>query len=170
MLPPRRTRPQAGTRRHKFSFENRRGACYSFTRKTTPTQRAVTKMKDHEVTHEEARDSRRESRRRFAKSAAAAVVAAPLARALAARAQTPPAKEPAAPPNPQPSPSPQQQQPPSPLALAYAEVARLRFGDKLGEEELVRVRRGIGNKIRTAEALGKFKLQNSDEPDFVFGA
>ena len=127
-------------------------------------------MKDHEVTHEEARDSRRESRRRFAKSAAAAVVAAPLAHALVARAQTPPAtKEPVAPPNPQPSPSPQPQQP-SPLALAYAEVARLRFGDKLNEEELTRLRRGIGGKLRSADALRNAKLKNSDEPDFVFSA
>jgi hypothetical protein len=127
-------------------------------------------MKDHVATHEKARDSRRESRRRFAKSVAAAVVAAPLAHALVAHAQTPPAtKEPVAPPNPQPSPSPQQQQP-SPLSLAYAEVARLRFGDKINDEELVRVRRGIGNKLRSADALRKVELHNSDEPDFVFSA
>jgi pyruvate/2-oxoglutarate dehydrogenase complex dihydrolipoamide acyltransferase (E2) component len=128
-------------------------------------------MKVNEVTHEEARDPRRESRRRFTKSVAAAVALAPLAHSFAARAQTPPAtKEPAAPPNPQPSPSPQQPQPPSPLALAYAEVARLRFGDKINDEELVRVRRGIGNKLRTADALRNAKLKNSDEPDFVFSA
>jgi hypothetical protein len=127
-------------------------------------------MTENEATHAEARDSRRESRRRFAKSVAAAVIAAPLAHSLVARAQTPPAtKEPAAPPNPQPSPSPQQQQP-SPLALAYAEVARLRFGDKLNEEELVRLRRSMEGKVRTAERLRAFKLQNSDEPDFVFSA
>ncbi|MCA1631681.1 MAG: hypothetical protein LC785_09070 [Acidobacteria bacterium] len=127
-------------------------------------------MKVNEATHEKARDSRRESRRRFAKTVAAALVAAPLAHSLAARAQTPPAtKEPAAPPNPQPSPSPQQQ-PPSPLALAYAEVARARFGDKLNDEEMTRVTRGIGGKLRTADALRKVKLQNSDEPDFVFSA
>ena len=128
-------------------------------------------MKLQEAPHEKTRDSRRESRRRFAKSVAAAVVAAPLAHAILARAQTPPAtKEPVAPPNPQPSPSPQQQQPPSPLALAYAEVARLRFGDKLGDEELVRLRRGIGGKLRSADALGRVKLKNSDEPDFIFEA
>jgi hypothetical protein len=127
-------------------------------------------MKDHAATHEKARDSRRESRRRFTKSVAAALVAAPLAPALVARAQTRPAtKEPVAPPNPQPSPSPQQQQP-SPLSLAYAEVARLRFGDKINDEELVRVRRGIGNKLRSADALRKVELHNSDEPDFVFSA
>jgi hypothetical protein len=127
-------------------------------------------MKVNEATHEKARERRRESRRRFAKSVAAAVVAAPLAHALVARAQTPPAtKEPVAPPNPQPSPSPTPQQP-SPLALAYAEVARLRFGDKINDEEMVRVRRGIGNKLRTADALRNAKLKNSDEPDFVFSA
>ncbi|HVG31033.1 MAG TPA: hypothetical protein VM864_15085 [Pyrinomonadaceae bacterium] len=127
-------------------------------------------MKDQEATHEKSRDSRHESRRRFARSVAAAVIAAPLAPALLASAQTPPAtKEPAAPPNPQPSPSPQPPQP-SPLALAYAEVARLRFGDKLGDEDLTRVRRGVGNKLRTADALRGVKLKNSDEPDFVFSA
>ena len=109
------------------------------------------------------------SRRRFAKTAAAALVAAPLARA--AVAQTPPAtKEATAPPNPQPSPSPQQPPPTSPLALAYAEVARLRFGEKLSEEELTRLRRDIGGNLRSADALRAVKLKNSDEPDFVFSA
>jgi hypothetical protein len=123
-------------------------------------------MKDHEATHEQARDSRR----RFAKSVAAAVVAAPLAHSLAARAQTPPAKEPPAPPNPQPSPSPQQQQQPSPLALAYAEVARLRFGDHLKPDEIESLKRDMEGNVRVANRMRAFKLQNSDEPDFVFGA
>jgi hypothetical protein len=129
-------------------------------------------MKEQEATHEKARDSRRESRRRFAKSVAAAVALAPLAPALLVSAQTPPAtKEPVAPPNPQPSPSPPRTpQPPSPLAEAYGEVARVRFGDKLSAEELARVKRSMGNKLRSANTLRDFKLHNSDEPDFVFSA
>lgn len=127
-------------------------------------------MKDQEATNEKARDSRRESRRRFAKSVAAAVVAAPLAHSLVARAQTPPTKEPAAPPNPQPSPSPQQQPQPSPLALAYAEVARLRFGDHIKPEDVERIKRDMQDNVRTADRLRASKLKNSDEPDFVFSA
>jgi hypothetical protein len=125
-----------------------------------------------DVTTDARRDDRRASRRRFTKTIAAAAAFAPLAPALLASAQTPPAaREPVAPPNPQPSPSPQRTpQPPSPLAEAYGEVARLRFGDKMSTDELTRVKRSITGKLRTAEALRGFKLQNSDEPDFVFSA
>ena len=112
------------------------------------------------------------SRRRFARTVAAALVAAPLAR-VASQAQTPPAaKEPVAPPNPQPTPSPQPQQPPrpSPLAEAYTEAARLRFGDKLSAEQLTRLKRDMEGNVRTAERLRAYKLKNADEPDFVFSA
>ena len=114
----------------------------------------------------------RTSRRRFTKTLAAAVIAAP-AVASAARAQTPPkAAEPKAPPNPQPSPTPSPQGPPkpSPLAEAYAEAARLRFGEHLSPEQLESVKRDLEGNVRTAERLRGFKLQNSDEPDFVFNA
>jgi hypothetical protein len=115
----------------------------------------------------------RASRRRFAKTLAAAALAAPAA--LAARAQTPPAtREPAAPPNPQPSPTPapQQQGPPrpSPLAEAYGEVARLRFGGRLSPEQMQAVKRDLEGNVRTAERLRAFKLRNADEPDFAFEA
>jgi hypothetical protein len=114
------------------------------------------------------------SRRRFTKTLAAAVIAAPAAAAIA-RAQTSPApKEPKAPPNPQPTPTPAQtpQGPPkpSPLAEAYAEAARLRFGEHLTPEQLEAVKRDLEGNVRTAERLRGFKLQNSDEPDFVFNA
>ena len=118
---------------------------------------------------------RRASRRRFARTLAAAALAAPAA-ALAARAQTPPAtKEPVAPPNPQPTPTPAPQQPqgpprPSPLAEAYGEVARLRFGEKLTPEQTQAVKRDLEGNVRTAERLRAFKLKNSDEPDFAFEA
>lgn len=134
-------------------------------------------MRDQDHTHDDARadreatnDARRTSRRTFTKTVAAAVALAPLA-AVASRAQTPPkTAEPVAPPKPQPSPSPQQPQPPSPLALALAEVARIRFGDKINEEEMTRLKRSLQGKVRTADALRNAKLQNSDEPDFVFSA
>ncbi|HVF57593.1 MAG TPA: hypothetical protein VM934_15665 [Pyrinomonadaceae bacterium] len=121
--------------------------------------------------------NRRAARRKFTKAATAALVAAPFVSAASAansaRAQTAAPKEPKAPPNPQPTPAPaasQQQQKPSPLATAYAEVARVRFGEQTTAEELERVARDLEGNVRTAERLRAFKLQNSDEPDFVFAA
>jgi len=112
---------------------------------------------------------RSDSRRRFTKTLAAAVAAGA---AVNVNAQTPPAnKEPKAPPDPQPTPA-QQQQPakPSPVADAYAEVARARFGEKLSAEQFEAVRRDLEGNVRAGEALRAYALQNSDEPDFVFGA
>ena len=122
-------------------------------------------MKESDRTH--APDA---SRRRFAQAVAAALVAAPLAR-VTAQAQ-PPAREPVAPPNPQPTPaaSPQLPPRPSPLAEAYTEAARLRFGDKLDAEQLTRLKRDMEGNVRTAERLRAYKLKNADEPDFIFSA
>ena len=110
-------------------------------------------------------------RRGFTKTLAAAVIAAPVA-AAASRAQTPPAREPKAPPNPQPTPTPAQQQPPrpSPAAEAYTEVARARFGEHLTAEDLTRLKRELEGNVRTADRLRASKLRNSDEPDFIFFA
>lgn len=112
----------------------------------------------------------RGSRREFTK-AAALLAAAPLA-LTAAKAQTPvPAREPKAPPNPQPTPAaPQQPAPPSPVAAAYAEVARARFGEQVTPEELARIRRDLEGNVRAADRLRAHKLANADEPDFVFKA
>ena len=108
----------------------------------------------------------RTSRRQFTKTIAAAIASAPLV-ASRLSAQTPPAtKQAPAPPNPQPTPPPQAA--PSPVAEAYAEVARLRFGEKLGAEELARMKRDIEGNVRTAERLRASKLKNADEPDFIF--
>ena len=126
------------------------------------------KREDEDASKREDEDAARlPSRRRFTKTLAAVVVAAPV---IAARAQTPPAsKEPKAPPNPQPTP---QQEPPkpSPVAAAYAEVARARFGDQLSAEQFEVVKRGLEGNVRTADRLRSFKLKNSDEPDFAFTA
>jgi anaerobic selenocysteine-containing dehydrogenase len=106
------------------------------------------------------------SRRQFAKSIAATLVAAPLAARLA-KAQTPTKKEAVAPPSPQPSPTPQK---PSPLAEAYAEVARVRFGEKWTPEQLEQVRKDLNGNVNSAARLRSVKLKNGDEPDFIFSA
>ncbi|MDT5295607.1 MAG: hypothetical protein QOJ76_2487 [Acidobacteriota bacterium] len=131
------------------------------------SERRTTPEKDEEARAEAAP---RTSRRRFAKTLAAAVIAAP-ALTSGARAQTPPAsKEPKAPPNPQPTPQAPAAPKPSPLAEAYSEVARVRFGERLNPEQFESVKRDLEGNVRVADRLRAFKLQNSDEPDFVFGA
>ena len=116
-----------------------------------------------------ARTHARTSRRQFTKSIAATVLVAPLL-AKTTDAQTPPAatKQAPAPPNPQPTPANATQNAPSPVGEAYAEVVRLRFGEKLSADELARVKRDIEGNVRTAERLRASKLKNSDEPDFIF--
>ncbi|MBA2731761.1 MAG: hypothetical protein H0U54_02595 [Acidobacteria bacterium] len=113
--------------------------------------------------------SKQTSRRQFAKSVATTLMAAPLAASLV-KAQTPTKpKEATAPPNPQPVPTPQQ---PSPLTEAYAEVARVRFGEKLTPEQLEQIKKdlnGYVGKDGTADRLRAIKLKNGDEPDFIFG-
>ena len=110
-------------------------------------------------------DSQKTSRRQFARSVATTLVAAPLAAQLL-KAQTPTKpKEAVAPPTPQPSPTPQK---PSPLAEAYAEVARVRFGEKWTPEQLEQVRKDLDGNVRTADRLRAVKLKNGDEPDFTF--
>ena len=122
---------------------------------------------------DEAGSAGQTSRRRFTKAVAAALVTAPIASAVKADAQTPPApREPKAPPNPLPNPAPQQPQPqkPSPVAEAYAEVARLRFGQQTTPQEFDRLKRDLEGHVRAADRLRAFKLQNGDEPDFIFSA
>lgn len=111
-------------------------------------------------------EKKKTSRRGFTKSVAAALAAAPVALTNAI-AQQRPAEVKAPPTPPQP---PQQQQPPSPVAEAYAAVARERFGAHLSAEEFARVKRDLGGNVRAADALAKSKLTNADEPDFVFEA
>ena len=75
-------------------------------------------------------------------------------------AQTP---SPAASPTPSPTPA-----PPSPLAEAYVEVTRVRFGKHLEDSQWDRVKRDLEGNVRTADRLRDSKLKNSDEPDFTF--
>ncbi len=110
------------------------------------------------------------SRRAFTKSVAATLLSAPIITSLA-NAQTPPANksQSAAPPNPLPSPTPAAQKP-SPVAEAYAEVARARFGDKVTPEQLEQIKKDLDGNVRTADRLRSVNLQNGDEPDFIFSA
>jgi hypothetical protein len=94
-------------------------------------------------------------------------VAAPLASRLAKAQKPADKKEAPAPPNPQAA---QQSQTPSPVAEAYAEVARVRFGDRLTKEQFEQVKKDLQANIQAAERLSAVKLKNEDEPDFVFNA
>ena len=125
-------------------------------------------MKSEQSIHDA---SERPTRRRFAKAIfAATVAAAPLASAPSLDAQTPTArKQSPAPPNPQ-SPPASAPPKPSPLVEAYVAVVRARFGEHVAPEEFVRIRQDIEGNVRAAERLAAFKLQNADEPDFVFSA
>ncbi len=129
----------------------------------------MTRSKEPLATHS---PDEKTSRRRFTKTLTTAIVAAPLAIQVAgAQTRNPTTKEPSAPPNPQPSPSPAQNAPkPSPLAEAYAEVARVRFGEGLTDDEFARVKDDLAGNVRVAERLRLSKLKNADEPDFVFSA
>ncbi len=115
------------------------------------------------------------SRRRFNKTVAATAIfaAAPLASSVA-RAQTTPGtlKETPAPPKPQTTPATTAAaaQKPSPLAEAYAEVARVRFGEQVTPAQLAQIKKDVAGMVRTADRLRAVKLQNADEPDFVFKA
>jgi hypothetical protein len=103
------------------------------------------------------------SRRAFAKSVVASLIAVPIASSLA-QSQT---ATPTPTPSPTPSPTPRR---PSPIALAYFEVAKERFGKYMTAEQLEQVKRDLEGNVRTAERFSAVKLQNGDEPDFVFSA
>jgi hypothetical protein len=112
--------------------------------------------------------SQKTSRRQFAKAAAATIMAVPISASLV-KAQTPTKpRESTAPPVPQPVPA--QPQKPSPVAEAYAEVARARFGERLTPEQLEQVKKDLEGNVRAADRLRAVKLKNGDEPDFTFSA
>lgn len=68
-----------------------------------------------------------------------------------------------------PSPEPQAPSPePSPLARALAESIRLRYGDRLGPDDMKTITQGIEARLQGLERLYRVALANSDEPDFVF--
>jgi hypothetical protein len=59
---------------------------------------------------------------------------------------------------------------PSPAARALMDLARERYGKHLTPEQLDEVRKDIVSGIGMSERLRARKLNNSDEPDFVFRA
>ncbi len=78
-----------------------------------------------------------------------------------------PAQVPAASPTPTPSPTPSA---PSPLAEAYVDVTRVRFGDHVQAAQWDQIKRDLEGNVRNADRLRGVKLQNGDEPDFIFVA
>lgn len=101
-------------------------------------------------------NSKRTTRRQFTKAVATTLAAATLAQAQTP-AKTKEPKEPAA-----------QEQQPSSLVAAYLEVARSRFGDKLSPEQLEQLKKELDGYLRNSDRLRAVKLQNGDEPDFIF--
>ena len=51
---------------------------------------------------------------------------------------------------------------------ALFETVRLRYGDRLSEDQLAVVREGIAAIAAASEELRSVKLENGDEPFFVF--
>ncbi|MDQ5844184.1 MAG: twin-arginine translocation signal domain-containing protein [Acidobacteriota bacterium] len=70
-------------------------------------------------------------------------------------------------PSPSPSPTPAT---PSPLAEAYAEVVKQRFGAHVEGGQWAQIKRELEGNVRSSDRLRTFKLQNGDEPDFTFTA
>jgi hypothetical protein len=93
----------------------------------------------------------RTTRRRFLKAATAAAVLAPAAGIPAAEAGEP------AP------------MPPTP-AQALTDLIRARIGKHLTAAQLDRVRQDIANTLRSAEAVNRVALENTEEPALVFVA
>ncbi len=109
-------------------------------------------------------ESRHLNRRAFVKlvpaATTAALVSAQITTDVLAQATAPSPT-----PSPSPSPSPAA---PSPLAEAYAEVARLRFGKNIEDAQWERIKRDLDGNIRASDRFREFKLKNGDEPDFIF--
>ena len=47
-------------------------------------------------------------------------------------------------------------------------IIKERYGDRLSDEELTEVRKGVERMVEAAEKLRAVKLENSDEPFFIF--
>lgn len=55
-------------------------------------------------------------------------------------------------------------------AEALSAFARARFGRHMTEEQMKSVQRGISQSLSSADTIKRTRLENSDEPDFVFFA
>ena len=47
-------------------------------------------------------------------------------------------------------------------------IVKERYGERLSEEELAEVRKGVDRIVEAAEKLREVRLENGDEPFFVF--
>src|SRR5262249_10022191 len=64
----------------------------------------------------------------------------------------------------------QERDPRAATADGLSAAARARFGRHMSEEQVKNVQRGISQTISGAETIKRWRLENSDEPDFVFFA
>ena len=93
------------------------------------------------------------TRRQFTRNLAALAAAPLLGKAGAARAGDEP--------------------PPDPVAAAadaLSEIARIRFGSFMTDDQLKAVKQSIRQSQNSAQFLKRSKLHNSDEPSFTFRA
>ncbi len=49
-----------------------------------------------------------------------------------------------------------------------AELVNLRYGKYLTDGDMPEIKRGIERMLRNAETIGKVKITNANEPDFMF--
>ena len=47
-------------------------------------------------------------------------------------------------------------------------IIKERYGERLSEDELAEVKKGVDRIVEAAEKLREIKLENGDEPFFVF--
>jgi hypothetical protein len=60
---------------------------------------------------------------------------------------------------------------PDPLQVssdALMAIVGSRYGEHIMEDQLKEIQRSIESRLRSGERLKRVKLQNSDEPDFIF--
>ncbi len=56
------------------------------------------------------------------------------------------------------------------VSEAWTELVRVRFGQHLTPDQLKEIKKSMEEKQRAAETMKKVKLQNGDEPAFIFFA
>ncbi len=110
------------------------------------------------------------SRRDFAKTLAVAVAAGPLLAGAGACAPPSAVTAAGATPSAAPPPAPSTQEPADPVAVALAEVIRLRYGSRLTVQQLEQVRKGIEGNLQAVRTLRAFDLPISTEPPTAFRA
>jgi len=59
---------------------------------------------------------------------------------------------------------------PSPEAQALAEIVKLRYGPRLDDAAMKEITRSLDGGLKSAAALRKVPLDNTEEPAFIFRA